>query len=101
MAPDLDTDDTSIARRQFSSARKGFDQDGVRAYLRERADTIDRLRRSEAELRARAEAAESRATKAEDLDASRLVELLGEETARVLDAGRAASADIRRKAEES
>ena len=91
----------SIARRQFASTRKGFDQDEVRAYLRELADVVDGLRRSEAEQRARAEAAESRVTTIEDLDEHRLVELLGEETARILDAGRAASADIRRKAEES
>lgn len=101
MAPDHDMDAGSIARRQFASTRKGFDQDEVRAYLRELADVVDGLRRSEAEQRARVDAAESRVTTIEDLDEHRLVELLGEETARILDAGRAASTDIRRKAEES
>lgn len=101
MSPDLDPDVTSIARRQFSMTRKGFDPDEVRAYLRELADVVDGLRRSGAELRARAQAAETRAAKIEDLDEHRLVELLGEETARILDAGRVASNDIRRKAEEA
>lgn len=101
MSPDLDPDVTSIARRQFSMTRKGFDPDEVRAYLRELADVVDGLRRTVADLRARAQAAETRAAKIEDLDEHRLVELLGEETARILDAGRVASNDIRRKAEEA
>ena len=101
MSPDLDTDVSNIVRRQFATARRGFDQDEVRAYLRELADLVDGLRRREAELRARAEAAEARTPRLEDIDEHRLVEMLGEETARILDAGRVASADIRRKAEES
>ncbi|HEY8545655.1 MAG TPA: DivIVA domain-containing protein, partial [Acidimicrobiales bacterium] len=101
MAPDLDIDVNSIVRRQFATVRRGYDQDEVRAYLRELADVIDGLRRREAEQRARAEAAEARTPSWEDIDEHRLVEMLGEETARILDAGRVASADIRRKAEEA
>lgn len=101
MSPDLDTDVTNIVRRHFATARRGFDQDEVRAYLRELADLVDGLRRREAEVRARAEAAEARTPRFEDIDEQRLVELLGEETARILAAGRVASADIRRKAEEA
>jgi DivIVA domain-containing protein len=101
MSPDLDTDVTSIARRQFATTRRGFDQDEVRAYLRELGDLVAQLRRREAEQRARAETAEARTPRLEDIEEERLVELLGEETARILAAGRVASSDIRRKAEES
>jgi cell division septum initiation protein DivIVA len=101
MSPDPPLDATGIARRQFSSARKGFDTGEVRAYLHEVADLVGRLQREGAHEHDRAERAETRATLAEQLDEHRLVELLGEETARVLEAARAASADIRSRAEDS
>ena len=62
---------------------------------------VGRLQRGEAHERDRAERAEQRAQLAEQLDEHRLVELLGEETARVLEAAREAAADIRTHAEES
>jgi cell division septum initiation protein DivIVA len=101
MSPEPPIDATGIARRQFSTARKGFDTREVRAFLTEVSDLVGRLQREQAHEHERAERAESRADLAEQLDEHRLVELLGEETARVLDAARAAGADIRAKAEES
>jgi DivIVA domain-containing protein len=101
MSPEPPLDATGIARRQFSTVRKGYDAAEVRAFLHELSDMVGRLQRGEAHERERAERAESRAELAERLDQHRLVELLGEETARVLDAAREAGSDIRTKAEES
>ena len=101
MSPEPPLDATGIARRHFSTARKGFDQNEVRAYLHELADLVGRLQRGEAHERERADRAESRADLAEKHDQHHLVELLGQETARVLDAAREAGSDIRTKAEEN
>jgi cell division septum initiation protein DivIVA len=101
MSPEPPLDATGIARRHFSTVRKGFDPDEVRGYLHELSDLVGRLQRSDAHERERAVRAESRAELAEKLDQHRLVELLGEETARVLEAAREAGTDIRTKAEES
>ena len=101
MSPEPPLDATGIARRQFSTVRKGYDPDEVRAFLHELADMVGRLHRGEAHERERAERAEKRADLAERLDQHRLVELLGEETARVLEAAREAGGDIRIKAEEN
>jgi DivIVA domain-containing protein len=101
MSPEPPLDATGIARRQFSTARKGYDPGEVRAFLHEISDVVGRLQRGQAHEHERAERAEQRASLAERLDEHRLVELLGEETARVLDAARAAASDIRTKAEES
>jgi DivIVA domain-containing protein len=101
MSSDPQPDVAGIGQRQFSSARRGYDADEVRNYLRELAAWAGGLQRREAEARERADQAEARARKAEQLDEHRLVEILGEETARVLDAARAAATDIRSKSEES
>ena len=101
MSPEPPLDATGIARRQFATARKGYDQEEVRAYLHEVSDLVGRLQRGEAHEYDRAVRAEERAQLAEQLDEHRLVELLGQETARVLDAARAAATDIRTKAEEA
>jgi DivIVA domain-containing protein len=94
-------DATGIARRHFSTVRKGYDPTEVRAFLHELSEIVGRLQRGEAHQLDRAERAEARAQLAEQLDEHRLVELLGAETARVLEAAREASGDIRAKAEES
>jgi DivIVA domain-containing protein len=94
-------DATGIARRHFSTVRKGYDPTEVRAFLHELSEVVGRLQRGEAHQLDRAERAEARAQLAEQLDEHRLVELLGVETARVLEAAREAAGDIRAKAEES
>ncbi len=101
MSPEPPLDATGIARRQFSTVRKGYDPTEVRAFLNELSEVVGRIQREEAHEHERAERAENRAHLAEQLDEHRLVELLGEETARVLEAAREASAGIRSKAEES
>ena len=94
-------DATGIARRHFSTVRKGYDPTEVRAFLHELSETVARLQRGEVHQLDRAERAEARAQLAEQLDEHRLVELLGAETARVLEAAREAAGNIRAKAEES
>jgi hypothetical protein len=94
-------DPAGIAHRQFASARRGFDSGEVRVYLQHLATAVAALQAREAELLARAQKAEARAHDAERLDEHRLVELLGEETARVLAASRDAAADIKQKAQEA
>ncbi len=94
-------DATGIARRHFSTARKGYDPTEVRAFLHELSEIVGRLQRGESHQLDRAERAEARAQLAEQLDEHRLVELLGVETARVLEAAREAAGDIRAKAEEA
>lgn len=80
---------------------RGYDPTHVDAHLRELSQTIERLRLSDAHQRERAERAERRAELMEQQDEHRLIELLGEETARVLDAARQAASDIRHKAEDA
>jgi DivIVA domain-containing protein len=94
-------DATGIARRHFSTVRKGYDPTEVRAFLHDLSEIVGRLQRAESHQLDRAERAEARAQLAEQLDEHRLVELLGAETARVLEAAREAAGDIRAKAEES
>jgi DivIVA domain-containing protein len=94
-------DATGIARRHFSTVRKGYDPTEVRAFLHELSEIVGRLQRGESHQLDRAERAEARAQLAEQLDEHRLVELLGAETARVLEAAREAAGDIRAKAEEA
>jgi DivIVA domain-containing protein len=94
-------DATGIARRHFSTVRKGYDPTEVRAFLHELSEIVGRLQRGEAHQLDRAERAEARAELAEQLDEHRLVELLGAETARVLEAAREAAGDIRARAEEA
>src|SRR5215207_3840143 len=101
MSPEPPLDATGIVLRHFSPARKGYDPAEVRGYLHELSDLVARLQRAEAHQLERAERAEARAELAEQLDQHRLIELLGEETARVLDAARQAASDIRTKAQES
>lgn len=101
MSPEPPLDATGIARRPFSTVRRGYEPAEVRAFLHDVADMIGRLQRSEAHERARADRAETRAVLAEQLDQHRLVELLGEETARVLDSARAAAADMRARAQDT
>jgi DivIVA protein len=98
-APPLDA--AGIARRQFATARKGLDANEVRRYLEQLAAQVAELQRREAEQGTRADAAEALAVSVEDLDQRQLVELLGAETARVLESAREAAADIRSKSEES
>ena len=90
-----------IARHAFEVVRRGYDQQSVRAFLHEVSSLLDRLSRSERELRERAERAEARTQLVEHPDEAAMLELLGEETTRVLTSAKLAATEIRSKAEAS
>lgn len=92
-------DPDAIVRRDFTSTFRGFDQQEVRAFQNEVSRQVRTLRDRQAELERKVEEAERRAGAAEEPDESRLTALLGEETARILDAAREAANEIRAKAE--
>jgi DivIVA domain-containing protein len=101
MPSDPPVDVGDIPQRQFNTARRGLDPGEVRAYLHQLAETVAALQRATERETLRADAAERRAERAEHPDQQHMVELLGNETARVLDAARDAARDIRAKAEAS
>jgi cell division initiation protein len=98
MTDEMDAED--IARKQFSTSFRGFDQYEVRAYLGEVATTMAALREREKALRDRIDAAEERTT-ASTTETFDLEAALGAETTKVLHAAREAAAEIRSHAEES
>ena len=88
-----------IARRSFGTSRRGYEQQEVRGFLHEVAALVERLTRSEVELRQRAELAEGRLGVAEHPDEATLLEVLGSETTRVLTSAHEAAVEVRSKAE--
>src|SRR4051812_50225378 len=89
-----------VARKQFDTAFRGFDQHEVRAYLARVATELASLQEREKGLRERLAALEAKpapAPMAED----ELENALGAETTRVLHAAREAAAEIRSRAEQS
>ncbi len=88
-----------IARHTFEVSRRGYEQQEVRGFLHEVAALVERLTRAETELRERAERAEARLGKTEHPDEAVMLEVLGEETTRVLTSAREAATEIRAKAE--
>lgn len=92
-------DSQNIARRSFEVGRRGYEQQAVRAFLHEVSSLVDRIQREGSELRVRAERAEARLGLSDELDETMLLEILGEETTRVLTSAREAAGEIRTKAE--
>jgi DivIVA domain-containing protein len=91
-----------VADASFSTGRRGFDQNEVRDFLRMVSAELGRLHERERFLERELRSAQSNP----DLDTARLddetlTRLLGEETARVLNAARESSHEIREKAEQS
>ena len=97
MADPLDS--SSIARKAFDVGRRGYEQQEVRAFLHEVSSLIERLEREEVKLRERAERAEARLGLSEHPDEAMLLDMLGEETTRVLSSARDAAGEIRTKAD--
>ncbi len=93
-------DPDSVARAAFETTRRGFDQTQVRSYLSVVAREIERLRASEVELQRQLADAERAAREQTRTDPEHLTQLLGEETARVLNAAREAAAERLTRAEE-
>ncbi|MGQ0433020.1 MAG: DivIVA domain-containing protein, partial [Microthrixaceae bacterium] len=88
-----------IARASFGTARRGYEQQAVRGFLHEVSALVERLTRSEKELREQLQRAEARLGSAAQPDEATLLEILGAETTRVLTSAHEAAAEIRSKAE--
>jgi DivIVA domain-containing protein len=99
MAEEMGADE--VARKQFSTAFRGFDQYEVRAFLAQVASTIATLREREKAFREKVaglEAASPAPHRADEVD---LEQALGAEMTKVLHAAREAASEIRVHAEES
>jgi DivIVA domain-containing protein len=89
-----------IARTTFTTGRKGYDPIEVKTFLVSVSNELRLARSQVLELEQELRVARQEADRNREVDPSRLTALLGEETARVLDAARAAADDMRAKAEE-
>ena len=94
-------DPPEIARRDFEVVRRGYDQNAVRAFLHEVSALLNRALAAETDLTGRLHRAETKLEAAEHPDDAAMLEVLGEETTRVLTSAREAAADIRTKAEDA
>ena len=96
MPPDADDplalDPDDIASHSFTRVRKGFEVDEVRAYLVGLASEVREIERLRADAERRVAELERRGTDPRDLDEAQVTQLLGEETARVLETARTAAA---------
>ena len=90
----------SVAEASFSTARRGFNADEVRAFLVSVAAEMGRLQERERQLEAELRRAEEAVTDVE-LDEDTVTRLLGEETLRVLQTARESASQIRVRAEEN
>ncbi len=97
--PAVDPD--AILRQPFSTVRKGYDPLEVQKYLMALATELRAGRERERLLERQVADATKRAAQLEHLSPQRLTSMLGEETAKVIDAANTASSDIRTKAEEN
>jgi cell division septum initiation protein DivIVA len=94
------TDPAVIARHDFDVARRGYDQQAVRGYLHTISQLVASLQEQVSDLTARLHRAEAAAARSDEVDEAHLLEVLGEETTRVLQSAHEASTEIRTKAEE-
>jgi cell division septum initiation protein DivIVA len=99
--PSAPIDPDRILEHPFTAVRRGYDPLEVQRYLLQVANQLRAGREREADLRHQLDEELERKAPIDDLDPARLTRLLGEETARVLEAAQAAAADIRGKAEEN
>ena len=83
-------DPDRILEQDFTMVRRGLDPLEVQRYLLQLANQIRAGREREAELRHRVDEAEQRTAPIDQLEPSQLTRLLGEETARILEAAQAA-----------
>jgi len=93
-------DADSIATKTFDTAFRGFDQTEVREYLTAISATLRQLSTEQDALLLRLSVAEQRAVPTAELDPSQLTQMLGEETARVLETALTSAEQIRGKADE-
>ena len=91
-----------VADATFPTGRRGFDQNEVRDFLRMVSSELSRLHERERFLERELQTAQEQADPASvRLDDETLTRMLGEETARVLNAARESSQEIRAKAEQA
>ncbi len=92
------TSPRSVATAEFTTARRGYDRDEVRALLDDVADELQRVRDENARLTTSStrRASPSRP----ELDEATVTGLLGEEAARVLATAKEAAGQIRAKAQD-
>ncbi len=95
--PTFDPD--AVAGKSFTQSRRGYEPDEVRAFLLSVASQIRDYKLRYEDLERRLAEVERRAADPRDLDETAVTQLLGEETARVLETARNAAADIRNRAE--
>ena len=91
----------AVAGKSFTQARRGYEPDEVRAFLLSVASQIRDAKLRYEDMERRLVEVERRAADPKDLDETAVTQLLGEETARVLETARNAAADIRNRAEEA
>ena len=91
-------DPDAVATASFSAARRGYDTDEVRTYLKSLAGEVARLRAECDELRADLDA---RPREDAPLDEAMVARALGDEAARLLTTAREAAAQIRARSEDA
>ena len=91
----------SVAEAGFSTTRRGYHPDEVRAFLTSVAAELGRLQERERQLEARLEAAETEIAPTPDLDEEMVASIVGEETLRVLQTARESASQIKIRAEEA
>jgi len=91
----------SVAEAGFSTARRGYNQDEVRALLTSVAAELGRLQERERQLEAQLRTAEQEVAPAPELDEETVAAILGEETLRVLQTARESASQIKIRAEEA
>ncbi len=99
---DSPLDPDAIARKTFLAGFRGYEQQEVRAYLHDLSQQARRVQKRLTEAERRLADLEPLADELDaPIDPARLAQLVGEETARVLEAARAAADEITSKAEEA
>jgi hypothetical protein len=96
--PELDP--AVLAGTHFEKVRKGLDPVSVQATLGRAADALRIWELRDRQLRERVAKLEQQVEDSQDLDESRMVSVLGEETAKIVTAAKEAATAIRTKAEE-
>jgi len=95
------TSPAAVSSAQFPTARRGFDQNEVRDFMRMVAAELARLQERERHLERELRAAQQAKTAGEvGFDDETATRILGEEAARVLQTAREAASQIRARAEE-
>ena len=95
------TSPASVAEAGFSTSRRGFNPDEVRAFLTSVAAELGRLKERERQLEAELRAARATSTGRAELDDETVATMLGEETLRVLQTARESASQIKVRAEEN